>query len=177
MEKIFFREEQHFGRWWLWLILLTATVGSTLPFIYGIYSQEVLGIPWGNHPTNTTVLIAILVVDSLVVGSLCFLIAKMKLIVEIRKDGIWYKYPPLYSKWRNIKKEEIERFEIRKYNPVTEYGGWGIKGRRKNRVLNTSGNIGLQLYLKDGSKLLLGTFQKQAIEYATEKMMNKENSV
>ena len=172
MEKTFYKEEQRFGSWWLWLILIITTVISTIPFIYGIYSQEVLGIPWGNHPGKTSLLVFALVFDSLIMGGLWFFIAKMKLIVEIKSDGIWYKYPPQYSKWRNIKKEEIERYELRLYKPVIEYGGSGIKGNRKNRALSARGNIGLQLYLKDGKKLLIGTQRRQALEHAVIKMMN-----
>ena len=177
MEKVFFREEQSFGKWLLWLILITTTVITAIPLIYGIYSQEVLGIPWGNHPGETSLLIFALVLDSVIMGGLCFYIAKMKLSVEIKSDGIWYKYPPQYSKWRNIKKEEIDQYEIRIYKPIAEYGGWGIKGSRKNRALNSSGNVGLQIYLIDGKKILIGTQRKQAIEYAMEKLMKGENSV
>lgn len=172
MEKVYFKEVQRFGSWWLWLVLIIATAVSTIPFMYGIYSQEVLGIPWGNHPGKTSLLIFALVLDSLIMGGLCFFIAKMKLIVEIKSDGIWYKYPPQYVKWRTITIAEIERFELRIYKPVREYGGWGIKGTRKNRVLNASGNIGLQIYFKDGKKLLIGTQRRQALEHAMNKMMN-----
>ncbi len=39
-----------------------------------------------------------------------------------------------------------------------------------------AGNIGLQLYMADGKKFLLGKQNKQAIEYAMKKMMKGENS-
>jgi hypothetical protein len=37
-----------------------------------------------------------------------------------------------------------------------------------------SGNIGLELVLKTGRKVLFGTQKSQAIKYAMEKMMNGE---
>jgi len=58
-----------------------------------------------------------------------------------------------------------------------EYVDQGMKRRVRSGMSNTvSGNIGLQLYFKNGNKLLVGTQKKQAIEYAMEKMMKEENS-
>ncbi len=97
---------------------------------------------------------------------------RLRLVVEVRQDSVWFKFPPILCKWKTISTSEIERFEIRKYKPIMEYGGWGIRSWSKNdRAYNTSGNIGLQLYLKSGKKILLGTQRKQAIEAAMKKMM------
>ena len=50
-----------------------------------------------------------------------------------------------------------------------------MKRRRKYGMSYTvSGNIGLQIYFKNGKKLLIGTQRKQALEYAMEKLMQKE---
>lgn len=56
--------------------------------------------------------------------------------------------------------------------PIKEYGGWGIKGKFKSKAYNVSGNIGLQLYLKNGRKVLFGTQRQEAIENAMKKLMN-----
>ncbi|MBN2636768.1 MAG: hypothetical protein JXR61_10895 [Prolixibacteraceae bacterium] len=173
MDKILFREEQRFNNWWLRIILLSAFIISTTPFLFGIYVQEVLGEPWGNNPAGTTTLVFILIFNLLLFGGISIYIVKMRLIVEIRQNGIWYKYPPQYAKWRHIKKEDIDRFELRVFKPVVEYGGWGIKGEKSNKSLTVKGNNGLQIYFKDGKKLLIGTQRKQGMIYAVEKMMNK----
>ena len=75
----------------------------------------------------------------------------------------------------------IEKYEVRKYNAFREYGGYGIKGRKPGRrfrgkgyAYNISGNTGLQLYLKDGKKVLIGTQRGEAIKYAMDKMMKGE---
>ena len=149
---------------------------SILPFIYGIYSQEVLGKPWGDHPGSTVSLIFVLVFDSTLMTGIILLIAKMKLIVEVRQDSIRYRYPPIIRKWRVISKAEVWNYKVRKYNPVAEYGGWGIKlnWNRRNKAYNVKGNVGLQLYLRNGKKLLIGTQRKQAIKFAMDKMMEGE---
>jgi hypothetical protein len=133
-----------------------------------------LKIPWGNNPAETGILYLILLFELVIMVGIILLIYKMRLKVEIKTDGIWFSYPPLIRKWRCIKKEEIESFKVRTYRPVAEYGGWGIKGSSRNKAYNISGNVGLQLYLKDDRKILFGTRESQAIEYAMKKMMNSE---
>jgi len=64
---------------------------------------------------------------------------------------------------------------MRTFRAKREYGGYGIKWRRRSgRALIISGNTGLQLYFKNGKKLLIGTQQKQGIEYAMKKFMQIE---
>lgn len=147
---------------------------SVVPTIYGIFSQEITGKSWGNNPTDTWTLCIILFFEIVIMGGVILLIYFMRLKVEIKTDGFWFSFPPLARKWKCIKKEEIESFKIRTYRPISEYGGWGIKGSSKNKAYNVSGNTGLQLYLKNGSKILFGTQQSAAIEYAMKKMMNSE---
>lgn len=52
---------------------------------------------------------------------------------------------------------EIAHFEARTYSPLREYGGWGIRGFGSNRAYNVSGNHGVELVLKDGRKVLIGS--------------------
>jgi len=174
VEKILFTEEQRFTQRWLWLLLIGSTLIAVIPTIFGIYSQEILGEPWGNNPTNTGTLYLILFFELVVMGGIILLIYKIRLKVEIKTDGLWFSFPPLLRKWRCIKREEIESFEVRTYRPVAEYGGWGIKGSSRNKAYNISGNVGLQLLLKNGRKVLFGTQESQAVEYAMRKMMNSE---
>ncbi len=174
MEKVIFSEEQRFTQRWLWLLIIGATLITVVPTIVGIYSQEILKKPWGNNPAETGILFIILFFELIIMGGIILLIYKIRLKVEIKTDSLWFSFPPLARKWRCIKKEEINRFEVRKYRPVGEYGGWGIKGSNRNKAYNISGNVGLQLYLKNGRRVLFGTQEGQAIEYAMKKMMNSE---
>lgn len=174
MEKVLFTEEQRFTQKWIWFLIIGATLISVGPTLYGIFSQEITGKPWGNNLTETSILLLILFFELVVMGTITILFYKIRFKVEINQDGLWFSYPPLLRKIHQIKKEEIERFEVRTYNPVLDYGGWGIKGSSKNKAYNVSGNTGLQLYMKNGSKILFGTQQSGAIEYAMNKMMNRE---
>ncbi len=170
MNKILFKETQQFRQWW-WIVLI---LGSTVPVmvfsIYALYQQTVRGIQVGDSPAPNGVLIVIL----FFLGIMLWFFFSMKLEVWIDQVGIHYRFPPVIFKDQFISKEEIQRFEIRKYSPIVDYGGWGIRrgfGHKWGRAYNVSGNIGLQLYLKSGKKVLFGTQRSQAIMYAMDEMM------
>ena len=50
----------------------------------------------------------------------------MKLRVCVKNQGLSYQFFPIHLKQNLIKKEDIKYIELVKYNPVTDYGGWGI---------------------------------------------------
>lgn len=170
MNKVLFKEEQQFRQWWWIVLVLGATIPAMVMSIYALYQQTVRGIQVGDSSAPNGVLIIVLIF-------LCIMLwgyFSLKLEVWIDQDGIYYRFFPLIRKNKLISKAEIERFEIRKYNPIIDYGGWGVRygfGRKWQRAYNVSGNIGLQLYLTDGKKVLFGTQRSQAILYAMDEMM------
>jgi hypothetical protein len=171
MNKVLFKEEQQFRQWWWIVLILGATIPAMVMNIYALYQQTVRGIQVGDSPAPNVVLI----------GGLVFLCAvlwvyfSLKLEVWIDQDGIHYRFFPLIRKNKLISKAEIERFEIRKYSPIIDYGGWGAKRSFKwGRAYNVSGNIGLQLYLTSGKKVLFGTQRSQAMLYAMDEMMKSK---
>jgi hypothetical protein len=104
-----------------------------------------------------------LFVSSIISGGISFIFNKAKLIMQIRTDGIYVSFPPLRNSFTICYWENIDKLFIREYNPLGEYGGWGIKGRGNNLAYNVSGNIGIQLVLINDSKLLIGTNQPEEI--------------
>jgi hypothetical protein len=57
---------------------------------------------------------------------------------------------------------------------LAEYGGWGVKGfSGKNRAYNISGNIGLQLTLKNGYKILIGTNNQEKLRMYLQYIVKK----
>ena len=72
---------------------------------------------------------------------------------------------PFHFKTQHILWKNVLSAEVRKYNALREYGGWGIKGwTAQNRAYNVDGNIGLQLVLRNGKRVLIGTKQSEKLE-------------
>ncbi len=169
MNKILFKEEQQFRQWWQIVLILGATIPVMVMNVYALYQQLVRGVPVGNSPAPNGMLIGVFVVLCLTL----WVYFTLKLEVWIDLDGIHYRFFPLVFRNRLISKHEIQCYEIRNYRPVMDYGGWGIKRSfRWGRAYNISGNVGLQLYLTNGKKVLFGTQRPQAIQYAMDEVMN-----
>jgi len=80
---------------------------------------------------------------------------------------------------KKIGKEEIEHYEVRRFRPIIEYGGYGIRKallskRGAGDAFIVKGGYGLQLRLNNGKKVLFGAARKEAILHAVDKMMGKE---
>jgi hypothetical protein len=105
-----------------------------------------------------------------------FLIQIINLKTKINEHGIYYLYFPFHWVYKTISWSEIESVSIRKYNAISEYGGWGFRFgflTKKGMALTTCGSIGMQLKLKNGKKILIGTHKKDALKKVLETYQNK----
>jgi len=174
MKKLLFKEEQEFGKRWLWLLMLLAVPAAAIPFFRGIYFLTAENPP-GDNPMNTEGLV-ISGVTVLVMVLIFVLLFRTKLKTKITADKLSVCFPPLIRKWKDIDPSQIENYELREYHPKREYGGRGIKRRlRKGSAWTVAGRIGLQLYMKNGKRFLIGTQKQQALEHAMQKLMKKED--
>lgn len=143
-----FKEEQRFTQ--LWLVVLMA-ISLLVPIVLIIqeYSKENT-----NMTTNQFVLTLLAILAS------ALLIFIFKLTTRIDEKGIHYQFFPFHWELKLISWNEISKAYVRTYNPIGDYGGWGLKGKwfgTKGKAINISGDIGIQLELKSGKKLLIGT--------------------
>jgi hypothetical protein len=173
MNKILFREEQQFREWWRTIIVLISIVPAIITLVYSLMRLNGNNDPFGRSsmPVPIIVIFLIFLLTSL------WVYFSYKLEVWINEEGINYRFFPLIYKNKLISREEIQRYEIRKYNPIFDYGGRGIRhgfGRKWGRAYIVSGNTGLQLYLTNGKKVLFGTQRSQAILYAMDEMMKSK---
>jgi hypothetical protein len=176
MQRTYFKEEQYFSNPWFWVFLIVVFTISLAPIVVPIYSELVLNKPHGQNPDAVVTLLIILTVLTIIYIAVVLLFRKMRLIVEIRNEGLFYRYPPFILKDRHFLKEEIANYKIRKYKPIREYNGWGLQNSwgKSGKAYNVKGNIGLQLYLKDGKRVLFGTQRGDALLRAMNKMMKGE---
>ena len=156
-----FREVQKLRQWWVWGIVLF--VGAMA--WYGGIQQIVLKKPFGSHPAPDAVMIMLWVIFGVLFP--VFFIS-LKLVTEVRSDGLHIQFFPLLFHTQKIAFEEIESFEIRTYSALKEYGGYGIRYGKNGKAYNISGSRGVQFQLHDGKGLLLGTQKPEELAAALE---------
>ena len=164
-----FKESQRFTQTWV-MIILSISLIAILLAIANQWSEKADKSLVSNLDLLLSLLVFILVVSFIFIS---------KLKTKIDNEGVKYQFFPFHSKYHTIKWDEITKIHVRKYNPISEYGGWGFKGgfffKAKGTAFNISGNIGIQLVLKNGKSLLIGTQQKEKVEQVLHFYKNKEN--
>ncbi|WP_198342482.1 hypothetical protein [Polaribacter sp. SA4-12] len=149
-----FKEEQRFKQTWLIIVLAICTIIPIVTIVQK-YLKE-------NATISTKELIVTIVVIIVSISMLFF----FKLTTRIDDKGIHYQFFPFHFSMKLIPWNEIYKAGIRTYLPISEFGGWGLKGgfffnKGREKAINVSGNIGIQLILKNGEKLLIGTQKKE----------------
>lgn len=155
--KILYRESQKFNQWWVWLLLLGTVGGAIAAGAYEYASNRDL---------------AALLVSGGVAALTLIAFALLQLKTTITEDGIEVKFWPFGK--RRIFRAEIVEARVRKYSPIGEYGGWGYRMGPSGKAYNTMGNQGLQLRLKDGEKILIGTQNPEALSRIMDDYMGVE---
>ena len=157
-----FSEIQYFRQKWLWAIIIFFPVFS----MYGIYEQIIIGNPIGEKPLSDDGLIWFTV---LIGVGLPVLFYNIRLKTRVSEEGIHYQFFPIHLKERTISFDDIESFKARKYSPLKEFGGWGIRFGFEGKAYNVSGEEGLQLVLKNERKVLFGSQKAKELEKAMKK--------
>ena len=149
-----FKEEQRFTQTWL-KILLAISIVVPIIVVTKEYLEE-------NSKVTTNEFILTLVGIAVSIAFIFF----FKLKTRIDEKGIHYQFAPFHLKLKVVAWTAIEKATVRTYDPIGEYGGWGLKGgflwsKEKGKCVTISNDIGIQLLLKNGKKLLIGTQKKQ----------------
>ncbi len=203
--KIYFKEEQSLGNSpVIWILGVTFLVVSGIS-IWGWYQQDTLEKPLGNYsgPHDPYALAVFLPLIAMMV--VLFVVSRIRLITLINEKGIQFGFTMktnqkfiakvMFSSIRvnflgrrtfklgqnAVSRDEIQRYEIRKYKAFWEYGGWGYRKRsqslfskkRSGVAFTVSGKEGLQLYLTTGANILIGTREPEGVRRAMKKLMTE----
>mgnify|MGYP001004894480 CR=1 FL=1 len=143
MSKIYFHEKQRFNQWWLWLLLLIIGYFIFEPIYFSLSEGKTLSVDqWIGFLILTLIILLFLLV---------------KLETKIQDNGIYVRFFPFIPKFKFYPWGNISIAVVRKYSPLMEYGGWGVRWGGNGTAYNVKGNKGLQLKFKSGNALLVGT--------------------
>jgi len=152
-----YEEKQKFRQVWLWLILVAVSLSIVMPFA----SSLIKGKP-DSLLSSVSIIVFLLSLFFIIGVNALFYYATLK--TKINKEQISILFPPFVNRSKVFKWEDIKEAHIRKYNSLLDYGGWGIRYSWNGKAYNTSGNMGLQLLMKSGKKILIGTQTPKELE-------------
>ncbi len=134
-----FTEIQRFP---LWADLLMLVVGVVMPLTLWLV---------GDQDPEAVKVFAWTVPGMLLVWLGLF---RMKTEVNDVAVTVTFGWIPFYR--RRILFTDISSAEPIQYNPLRDFGGWGIRGIPVS-AMNARGNLGVQLRLRNGRKLMIGS--------------------
>lgn len=133
-----FREEQSFRQPWL-MLLMAATI---LVSGWACHNKQVDAV------TTSVVLVFPVAV--------CAWLLSTTLITEVRPEGLYVRFKLLWPE-RTIPYYQIVKVEAKRYRPILDYGGWGVRGIAPVKAFNVSGNRGVLLSMTNGQYLMIGS--------------------
>jgi hypothetical protein len=166
-----FREVQHFRQLWIVILVIIITGFSWYAFV----QQIIRGQQVGTHPASDSWMWVIWIVFGIILPLFFYFV---KLITEITDKHLKISFWPIHR--RIIALESIKTFKACEYNPIIEYGGWGIRwNRKKGMAYTVSGIYGVYIELTNGKKLLIGSqcSEKLALNIAEAKEEKGEKGV
>jgi hypothetical protein len=147
-----FKEEQNYrGTWMMYLILMVEAPSLIL----------VTTVVLSSEPNEKEAILG-LIIFFMVLILVFLLFMNLQLTTRIDEKGIHFKYFP-FSKWKTIPKSQIKTMEVISFNPLADFGGWGVKGNKTTKVYTIFGNLGLLIDCGEKKKILIGTQKAQEL--------------
>ncbi len=138
---------------WIWLIIWGACLASLMgvggKLLRIIGRDGMLGLVTGEGPTylaTAAILAALPFVFQWLFGRLTVGVAEDEVVAHFGSGPIRKRIPFGH----------IKDVRATTYNPLREFGGWGIRGFGKKRAWTVGGDQAVVLHLRDGVQLYLG---------------------
>lgn len=159
-----FIEKQKFNQTWLWVLLSFSGLMPIIILGAGLYVQLGLGKPFGNNPMSDTGLITVFLLTLALMVGMVLLFAFSKLELRIDKRDLRIRFIPFIIREKIIPWSEVSSWEVVKYNPIRDYGGWGLRYGRNGKAYNVKGDKGLRINFHKGKPLLIGTSKPEVLQ-------------
>jgi hypothetical protein len=128
--------------------------------------QAVLGHPWGKRPMSNASLIGWTIFLWLVYLRL----VRIRLVTELGPSELLVSMRGLW-RTRRIRLSDIKSLEVIKFDPVRDYGGYGIRITRHGTAYIAGGNDGVRLQLISGALVLIGSERSKELAEAISRLI------
>jgi hypothetical protein len=157
--KTLFTERQRFNQTWLWVILFA---------INGFFLFLAVRFVWVYDEINIGLFIGVAINITIAILFYC-----LRLDTIITEEGISIRFFPFHLSVKKFAWSNLTKSYVKQYSPIADFGGWGLRYAfsGQGKAYNVSGNMGLQIILADGQKILIGTNKPEEIT----KILNEMN--
>jgi hypothetical protein len=138
-EGLVYEESQPFSQLWVWILMALELVIGVIALFQSGQALWTIGMGLGAMTITMAVLGA------------------LNLYTRIDAEGVHFRMKPFHLREQTIAWEEIDQIHVRRYQPIMEYGGWGIRYGRNGKAFNVRGDYGIQIVKKNGKRVLIGT--------------------
>lgn len=123
-------------------------------------------------------LIGVVSVPALVFGSVVGLLIilptvafvySIRLITEVRTDGIYLRFAPIHRSFRRLPFDEIERVERTEFGLLT-YGGIGIRWTPDTVAYMTTKGSGIKIDRQNAKSVVIGSQETSALLKAIDEL-------
>jgi hypothetical protein len=156
----YFHEEQTFSPWLVWGIAAVFGIPAAFALIESWLHVGLIG------PSLVSLLIFVPIV-------LVFFLAR--LVVDVDRDEIRVSFHFLWPR-RRIPVTKIARARATEYNPLLDYGGWGVRLSWKGWAFNTGGAEGALVETSDGKRVMIGSRRPKDLEAAIARAVAEQHS-
>ncbi|MEW6351632.1 MAG: DUF6141 family protein [Thermodesulfobacteriota bacterium] len=153
-QGVLFRETQRFSQARWWGPLIVAVVVMSVVSAGVIVSHVFFGQPVGG-PRSVGVIVVFAAV--LIPVGAAILLRLFEMTTEVRTSGLYVRMYPFHLSFRRIDLSDLTEIRVRRYRPIVEYGGYGIRIGWKGSAYNVSGNLGVDLIFAHRRPLLIGS--------------------
>lgn len=147
MAQAYFHEDQYLRDSWLWLVIAVPVVVAI------VVSAATSGL--AAAPVALALAVAAVI---------AFLLFFARLETEVRSDAVVIHFHGLWPT-RTIPIAEIESVEASRYS-IWDSGGWGVHLTFGGMAYNVSGNDGVFIHLRKGSRVLVGSQRAPELAHA-----------
>ena len=174
-QHILFHEVQRFRQPWIWAILVPIALALIGYFTHVLLKQLVFGLPGDEPPLSDTLLLAIGVVTFLITLGLIVGLYKARMVVDVTALGVIVRFPPLFER-QTLGFEEMERCGLCSLPSISARGGGGVQLTGTQQLITVRGNDGVEIVLRDGGTLVLGSQQAEELLSALQSGLNAYRS-
>lgn len=152
-QDVIFREVQKPRQIWLWILILAIA----MLMWFGFIKQVLLGIPFGDNPAPNAILTILWVVFG-IVFPLGLLLGFVKLITEVRNDGLYVRFVPFHIHYKSFLFKDIVGYSNITYNSLARFGGYGIRFNFNGETAyNMGGTQGIEIQLRRNKIVVVGS--------------------